>query len=317
MKRRLFLATLATPALALAQMPARPITLIAPFTPGGPVDVLARVLAQGFLARTGQPATVENRAGGAGNIGIELVRRAAADGTTLLVVPAGNLTINPTLLRNLPYDVARDFAPVSMMATTPNLILASPRFAPRSVAELLAAARARPGEITYGSPGVGSQLHLAMELLRDKASIDIQHVPYRGTTQALSDLLSGQIQLLASNLPVALPLVRGGQAHAIAMTTAARSAALPYVPTLAESGFPGIDITSWYGLLAPRATPASVVTALAETTEAILRASETAATLTAQGLDIVCEPPAIFAARLARETALWAAIIRDRRITPD
>lgn len=311
MKRRIFLATLATP--ALAQMPARPITLIAPFTPGGPVDVLARVLAQGFLARTGQPATVENRAGGAGNIGIELVRRAAPDGTTLLVVPAGNLTINPTLLRNLPYDVARDFAPVSMMATTPNLILASPRFAPRNVAELLATARARPGEITYGSPGVGSQLHLAMELLRDKASIDIQHVPYRGTTQALSDLLSGQIQLLASNLPVALPLVRGGQAHAIAMTTAA----LPDVPTLAESGFPGIDVTSWYGLLAPRATPASVVTALAETTEAILRAPETAATLTAQGLDIACEPPAVFAARLARETTLWAAIIRDRRITPD
>lgn len=315
MKRRLLLAALATP--ALAQMPARPITLIAPFTPGGPVDVLARVLAQGFLARTGQAATVENRAGGAGNIGIELVRRAAADGTTLLVVPAGNLTINPTLLRNLPYDVERDFAPVSMMATTPNLIIASPRFAPRTVAALLAAARARPGEITYGSPGVGSQLHLAVELMRGRAGIDIQHVPYRGTTQAMTDLLSGQIQLLASNLPVALPVVRAGQAHAIAMTTAARSSALPDVPTLAESGFPGMDITSWYGLLAPRATPPGVVAAIAETTEAILRAPETAATLTAQGLDITCEPPAIFAARLRTETAIWAAVIRERRITPD
>jgi tripartite-type tricarboxylate transporter receptor subunit TctC len=314
-KRRIFLATLASP--ALAQMPARPITLVAPFTPGGPVDVLARVLAQGFLARTGQPANVENRAGGAGNIGIELVRRATPDGTTLLVVPAGNLTINPTLLRNLPYDVPRDFAPVSMMATTPNLIIASPRFAPRSVAELIAAARQKPGEITYGSPGVGSQLHLAMELLRAQAGIDIQHVPYRGTTQALTDLLSGQIQLLASNLPVALPVVRAGQAHAIAMTTAQRSAALPEVPTLAESGFPTIDVTSWYGLLAPRATPASVVASLAEATEAILRAPETAATLTAQGLDIACEPPAIFAERLTRETTMWAAIIRDRRITPD
>ncbi len=315
MKRRVLLAALSAP--ALAQMPGRPITLIAPFTPGGPVDVLARVLAQGFLARTGQAATVENRAGGAGNIGIELVRRAAADGTTLLVVPAGNLTINPTLLRNLPYDVERDFAPVSMMATTPNLIIASPRFPARTVPELLAVAQARPGEITYGSPGVGSQLHLAVELMKGRAGIDIQHVPYRGTTQALTDLLSGQIQLLASNLPVALPVVRAGQAHAIAMTTAARSAALPDVPTLVESGFPGMDITSWYGLLAPKATPPAVVTALAEATEAILRAPETAATLTAQGLDIVCEPPAVFAARLRTETAMWAAVIRERRFTPD
>jgi len=315
MRRRVLLAALSAP--ALAQVPGRPITLIAPFTPGGPVDVLARVLAQGFLARTGQPATVENRAGGAGNIGIELVRRAVADGTTLLVVPAGNLTINPTLLRNLPYDVERDFAPVSMMATTPNLLIANPRFAPRTVAELLVAARARPGEITYGSPGVGSQLHLAVELMKGRAGVDIQHVPYRGTTQALTDLLSGQIQLLASNLPVALPVVRGGRAHAIAMTTAARSAALPDVPTLAESGFPGMDITSWYGLLVPRATPPAVVAALAETTEAILRAPETLATLTAQGLDIVCEPPAVFAARLRSETAMWAAVIRQHRITPD
>jgi len=142
-------------------------------------------------------------------------------------------------------------------------------------------------------------------------------VPYRGTTQALTDLLSGQIQLLASNLPVALPVVRGGRAHAIAMTTAARSAALPDVPTLAESGFPGMDITSWYGLLVPRATPPAVVAALAETTEAILRAPETLATLTAQGLDIACEPPAVFAARLRSETAMWAAVIRQHRITPD
>ncbi len=315
MRRRLFLAALGTP--ALAQLPARPITLIAPFTPGGPIDVLARVLAQGFLARTGQPAAVDNRAGGAGNIGIELVRRATGDGTTLLVIPAGNLTINPTLMRNLPYDVERDFAPVSMMATTPNLLIASPAFAPRDVAGLIAAAKARPGDITYASPGVGSQLHLAMELMRARADIDIQHVPYRGTTQALTDLLSGQVQLLASNLPVALPVVQAGRAHAIAMTTAARSPALPNVPTLAESGFPGMDVTSWYGLLAPKATPTATVAALAEAVEAILRAPETQATLTAQGLAIACEPPDVFEARLRRETAMWAEIIRERRITPD
>jgi len=319
--RRVLLAALvATPAAAQNAppgFPTRPMTLVAPFSPGGPIDVLARVLAQGFQLRTGQPAAVENRAGGAGNIGIEAVRRAPTDGTTLLVVPAGNLTINPTLMRNLPYDVARDFAPVSMLATTPNLILASVQFAPRDLSGLIAAARAKPGEITYGSPGVGSQLHLAMELLRSRTGIDIQHVPYRGTTQALTDLLSGQIQLLASNLPVALPILRDNKAHAIAMTTASRSAALPAVPTLAEGGVPGIDVTSWYGLLAPRATPPATVLAIAELAASILRAPEMQASLTAQGLDIVCEPPDVFAARLQRETATWATVIRERGITPD
>ena len=314
------LASLALPARAqpLPQgFPTRPITLIAPFTPGGPIDVLARVLAQGFQARGGPPASVDNRTGGAGTIGIDLVRRAAPDGATMLVVPAGNLTISPTITRNLPYDVERDFAPVSMMATTPNVIVAAAGSPLRSVAELLAAARARPDSISYGSSGVGSQLHLQMELLRSKAGIEIQHVPYRGTTQALTDLLGGRIQLLSSNLPVVLPGLREGRLQAIAVTTARRIAELPEVPTLAESGFPDIDVTSWYGLLVPRATPVATVRAITEATEAVLRAPETARTLAAQGLDIVCEPPDVFAARLRRETALWAEVIRARNIAAD
>ncbi|WP_376095588.1 Bug family tripartite tricarboxylate transporter substrate binding protein [Roseomonas sp. CCTCC AB2023176] len=312
-------ATLVTTRGALAQgapeaFPRRPLTLIAPFTPGGPIDILARVLAAGFQARTGQPAAVDNRAGGAGIPGIDAVRRAAPDGTTMLVIPAGNLTINPTLLRNLPYDVERDFAPVSMMATTPNLILGAPNLPARTIGELIALAKARPDELSYGSPGVGSGLHLAMELLRSKAGIQMAHVPYRGTTQAVNDLLGGTLPLLASNLPVALPLVRDGRAKALAMTTAERSAALPDVPTLAESGFPGIDVTSWYGLLVPRATPAAVVAAISQVTEAVLRAPEAGASLAAQGMDVVCEPPEPFAARLRRETALWAEVIRERNI---
>jgi len=313
---------LASPALgqtsgAPADFPRKPLTLIAPFTPGGPIDILARTLAQGFQARSGQTAAVDNRAGGAGNIGIDLVRRATPDGTTMLVIPAGNLTINPTLLRGLTFEVERDFAPVSMMATTPNIILAGTQSGIRSVADLIAKAKANPGAITYGSPGVGSQLHLAMELLRSRAEIDIQHVPYRGTTQAVADLLNGQIQLLASNLPVALPLVRDNRAVPVALTTAARTPALPDVPTLAESGFPGMDVTSWYGLLVPRATPAPVVQAIAELTETVLRAPETAPVLAAQGMDVVCEPPAVFAERLKRETAMWAQVIRERGITAD
>ncbi len=312
--RRSLLALLAAPAIARAQVPQRPVTLVAPFTPGGPVDVLARLLAQGLQAQTGQPATVENRTGGAGNIGIDAVRRAAPDGTTLLVIPAGNLTINPTIMRNLTWELERDLAPVTMLATAPNVVCCAPGFAARDVAGLIALAKARPGGVTYGSPGVGSQLHLAMELLAAKAGVEFTHVPYRGTTQALSDLLGGPVQLLASNLPVALEPVRQGQIRALAMTTARRSAFLPEVPTLAESGFAGMDVTSWYGLLAPRATPPAVVEALHAACEAILREPATAERVRAQALDVVCEAPAIFAARLRRETAEWAQVIRDRNI---
>lgn len=300
-----------------AAFPRQPLTLVAPFSPGGPIDVLARVLALGFQARTGLPATVDNRTGGAGNIGIEAVRRAPADGTTMLVIPAGNLTINPTLMRNLPFDVERDFAPVSMLATAPNLIVSTPSLPARSITELIALAKAKPGTLSYGSPGVGSQLHLAMELFDEKAGIDLVHVPYRGTTQALSDLLGGQIQLLVSNLPVVLSAVRSGQLRALAMTTAQRSPELPDVPTLEESGIPGVDVTSWYGLLVPSATPAPVVKAIADAAALVLHTPETRDRIKAQGLEIVCEPPEVFAQRLKRETAMWAKVIRDRGITLD
>jgi tripartite-type tricarboxylate transporter receptor subunit TctC len=233
----------------------------------------------------------------------------------MLVIPAGNLTISPTIIRNLPYDVERDFAPVSMMATTPNVIVGPAGTPLRSVQALVAAAKARPDSIAYASSGVGSQLHLQMELLRSKAGIEIQHVPYRGTTQALTDLLGGRVQLLSSNLPVVLPGIRDGRLHPLAVTTARRVASLPDVPTLAESGFPDIDVTSWYGLLVPKAVPAATVAAIGATVEAILRAPDNAQTLANQGLEVLCEPPDVFAARLRRETALWAQVIRERGIT--
>lgn len=320
--------TFALPALLLAPgaraqdglpaaFPRKPLALVAPFTPGGPIDLLARVLAQGFQQRTGQNAAVDNRSGGAGNIGIDLVRRAAPDGTTMLVIPAGNLTINPTLLKNLTFDVERDFAPVSMLASAPNLLVAAPGFPANTLQEMIALAKARPGALSYGTPGVGSQLHLAVELLKQKAGIEITHVPYRGTTQALADLLGGQIQLLASNLPVALPGLRDGKLKALALTTAARSPAIPQVPTMAEAGIPGIDVTSWYGLLVPRATPDAVVQAIAEGCATVLRAPENAERIKAQELEVVFEPPRPFAERLRRETAMWAQVIRERGISAE
>jgi tripartite-type tricarboxylate transporter receptor subunit TctC len=298
---------------APAAFPRRPITLVVPFSPGGPVDVLGRLLAQEYQARSGQSATVDNRTGGAGNIGIEAVKHAAPDGTTLLLIPAGNLTINPTLMHNLAFDVERDFAPITILATAPNVLVASPKLGITTIAELIA--RAKRDSITYGSPGVGSQLHLAVELFKEKTGAEIAHVPYRGSTQALNDLLGDHIDLMVTNLPVILPSIKAGIVIPLAMTTAQRSAFIPEVPTLAEAGVPGIDVTSWYGLLAPRAIPRDTRDAIFAVTADILSEPEIREKLRLQGLEVMLETPDIFAARIRRETAAWAALIRSRNIS--
>jgi tripartite-type tricarboxylate transporter receptor subunit TctC len=297
-----------------ADFPHHPMTVIVPLAAGGPLDVLGRLLAQEYQTRSGQPATVDNRTGGSGNIGIDAVRRATPDGTTLLVIPAGNLTINPTLMRNLSFDVERDFAPIALLATTPNLLVTSPKSGFNSVAGLIA--KAKQSAISYGSPGVGSQLHLAVELFKQKTGIEMMtHVPYRGTTPALNDLLGGHIDVLVSNLPVALPVIKSGTVVPLALTTAERSPLVPDVPTLAEVGVPGIDVTSWYGLLAPRATPKPVLDAIFTVTADVLNSKALQEKLDAQGLAVRIEAPDVFAERIRRETAVWAAIIRARNIT--
>ncbi|MBI0535278.1 tripartite tricarboxylate transporter substrate binding protein [Roseomonas sp. KE2513] len=303
----------ARPAFA-ESWPTRPVTIVAPFTPGGPVDVLARVIAQGIQSASGQPAVVDNRTGAQGNIGIDAVRRAAPDGNTLLLVPAGNLTINPTLMSNLTFDVERDFGPVSMLATAPNVIVCAPSLPVRTIAELVAYAKSRPEGVTYASPGVGSQLHLAGELLAQRAGISMLHVPYRGSSQALTDVVAGNVQLLFTNLPAALAAIRGGQVRALALTTATRSPTAPEIPTLEELGLPGFDITSWYGLLAPRATPDATLAAIYAAIRAVLHAPATTASLEAQGLTITDEGLAEFGARIRCETATWAEVIRSRNI---
>jgi tripartite-type tricarboxylate transporter receptor subunit TctC len=204
-----------------AAFPKRPMTLISPLAPGGAVDVLARILTQEYQARSGWPATVENRTGGAGNIGIDAVRRATPDGTTLLVAPAGNLTINPTLIPNLSIDIQRDFAPLTILDTAANLFAAGAKLGIRTIPELIG--KAKQTTMSYGPPGVGSQLHLAMELFKQKTGIEITHVPYRGMPPALADLLGGHIDILVSNLPVVLPLIKEAKVIPLALTTAERS----------------------------------------------------------------------------------------------
>lgn len=297
--------------------PAKPVTIVAPFPPGGPIDVLARLVGEKFRERTGQPVIVENRPGAAGNIGISAVAKAAPDGYTWLFVPQGNITINATLMKNLPFDWQRDFVPVTLVAQAPNVLAVHPSVPVKNVAELIDYARANPGKVTYGSPGVGSSLHLAGELLRRDAGIDIVHVPYKGTTQAMQDLMGGQVTMMFGSMPTLMPQVRAGKLRALAVTTPQRSSAAPELPTMIESGLKGFDVPSWYGALVPAATPPAIVNRIQQEIEAIVTAPETRAALEAQGLYPVASKPDAFAAQIRRETAIWAKVIQDAGVRPE
>lgn len=316
-RRALLASALAAPLLAQAQGLQGPWKIVAPFPPGGPVDTLARLLATGLQARHGAAAVVDNKPGANGNLGIEAVKRAAPDGRTLLVIPAGNLTINPTLLPNLPYDVQKDFVPVAMLAKAPNLLVAHPSVPAKNAAELVALAKARPGALSYASPGVGSGLHLAGELFQIQTGTDLVHVPYKGTGQALTDVLGGTVPLMFSNLPGVLAQIRQGKLRAIGLTDSARAAAAPEIPTLAEQGITGVVVPSWYALLAPAGTPPAVVQALAQEVNAQLAQPATRDALAAQGLALWPMTPAELDAHIRAETATWAGIIKARRISPE
>ena len=315
------LAAIALPADAQSdvhkQLAAERFTIVSPFPPGGPVDTLARVLSDGLARRYGQAAVVDNQVGAAGNIGMEKVKRAKGDGHTLLVIPAGNVTINPTLMPNFPFDMQKDFVPITMLAKAPNVLVASPASGIKSVKELVAQAKAKPGTLSYASPGVGSGLHLAGELFKQQAGIDLLHVPYKGTPPALNDVLGGSVPLMLSNLPATLPFIGNGKLIALGVTEAVRSPAAPDIPTLAEQGIQGVAVTSWYGLMAPRGTPAAVVDQLAKDAAEMLAQPEVRERLKAQGMTGAAMKPAEFAAHIRDETAVWARIVKARNIVAE
>lgn len=312
------LAMMATPWLgAQAQVQDRTV-VVAPFPPGGPVDWLARVLAEQVGRRSNQPAVVENPSGGAGNIGIDRVRKARPDGRTALVVPAGNLTINPTLMPNFPFNIEKDFVAVTMLAKAPNVLVAAPSSRIRSVKDLIEQARARPGQLSYASPGIGSGLHLAGELFKQQTGVDLLHVPYKGTAPALNDVMGGTVPLMFTNLPAALPQIRSGKLVALGITDAQRDALVaPDIPTLAEQGVPGVVVTSWYGLLLPAGSPAETVGQWLKDAQDALAQPAVRESLKTQGLTAVLSSPADFAAHIKTETATWARIIRARNITAE
>src|SRR2546422_8038760 len=251
----LLIAPLAAGASPAQDYPSRPVRMVVPFSPGGSTDTLARIVGQKLSERSGQPVIIENRAGAGGNIGAEQVTRSAPDGYTLLLggVPHA---ISASLYSKLPYDLARDLAAVAEIASFPSAIVLHPSLPAHSVKELIALARVRPGQLIFGSAGNGSPNHLALELFKTMAGVDMVHVPYKGSGQLVGDLLAGQVQLASMGLPVAIPHVQSGKLRAVAVTGAARSSLLPEVPTVSEAGLPGFEVTSWYGVFGPTGLPA-------------------------------------------------------------
>ena len=308
----------AAPTTAMAQAwPERNTKFVVPFPAGGVLDVLTRSVAEPLQAASGKTIVVENLPGAAGNIGIQQVARAAADGTTVLFVPQGNITINATLLPNMPFKWERDFTPVTLLAYAHNVLVVHPSVPAKTVAEFVALAKAQPGKLNYASPGNGSSLHLIGELLAREAKLDIVHVPYKGTTQALQDLVGGQVQAMFGAVPTLLPAIKAGQVRALAVTTSRRAEQLPEVPTLAEAGIKGIDVPSWYGVMLPAATPAPLVAKVHAAIAGALAQAPVRDKLLAQGLVPVASAPADFAAQIQRETAVWARIIREGGIKAD
>nr|WP_240636183.1 tripartite tricarboxylate transporter substrate binding protein [Caldimonas tepidiphila] len=304
----------AVPGVAGAQaaFPSKPITIIVPFSAGGTTDILARLIGQQLGPELGgQTVVIDNRAGAGGNIGAQAAARAAADGHTLFMGTVGTHAINASLYKKLPYDPVKDFAPLTRVAVVPNLLVTHPSVPFKTVPEMIAYARANPGKLTFGSPGNGSSPHISGELFKSLAKVDMQHIPYKGSAPAMSDLLGGQIDVMFDNMPSALPHVKSGKLRALAVTPARRSPELPSVPTLAEAGVPGYEATSWFGLYAPAGTPPQVLSRLHGALTKVLASPEVQKKIAEQGAEPVSETPEEFAAFMRRETEKWARVVRE------
>ena len=304
-------AALAPVAFAQPAYPTKPIRIVVPFPPGGTTDILARAAAQKMTEAWKEKAVVDNRPGAGGNIGAELVAKAPADGYTLLMGTVGTHAINASLYAKMPYDHVKDFAPVILVAAVPNVLVVHPSVPATTVAELIAYAKANPGKLNFASSGSGTSIHLAGELFKVMAGVQMTHVPYKGSAPAIADLLGGQVQLMFDNLPSALPQIRAGKLRALAVTSSQRAAALPDVPTIAESGLPGYEASSWFGLLAPAGTPADIVAKINGEVARWLASPEAKEKLLAQGANAAGGTPEDFARHIATETAKWQKVVRE------
>ncbi|MET0363582.1 MAG: tripartite tricarboxylate transporter substrate binding protein [Sphingobium sp.] len=303
---------MAAPTVAQTGYPDRPVRIIVGFTAGSATDITARMFAQKLNAAWNVPVTVENIPGAGGSVGGDRVAKAAPDGTTLYWGANGAMTINPSLLPNPTFDTVRDLAPIARVLVMPSLLVVNNDVPAKSVAELFALAKARPGQLSYASPGVGTPQHIAGELLKSLASVDIVHVPYRGV--ALADVIGGRVTMTLQNMGAILPVVRDGKLRALAVTSNQRSPIIPELPTLAESGFPGFEAISWFGLLAPAHTAAPIIAKVHEEIVKIAAQTDMRERLAQLGLEVAVNSPDEFAALINADIAKWAKVIKDANI---
>jgi len=297
--------------------PARPIRMIVPFAPGGGGDIVGRLLAQKMSEGLGKPLVIDNRGGAGGTIGTELAVKALADGYTVLLGNVGPLALSPSLYPQLTYDAVRDLAPVSMVASFPNVLVANISLPARSIQELVALIKSRRGKMNFGSAGTGTSTHLAAELFKAVARLDIVHVPYKGGAAALTDVIAGQVAYYFGSLPSSLPLARAGKVQALAVTSLRRSSAAPEIPTIAESGYPGFETAAWYGVLVPIGTPREIVMRLNRATIAALGAAEVKERLVQEGSEPMGSSPAQFGAYIKSEIEKWSKVVREANIKGD
>ena len=306
---------LAFPGWAQESWPSRPLRFILPFPPGGGTDILGRLIAERLSASLGQPVVTENRGGAGGNVGAEAAARAAPDGYTIVLV-APSLAISPTLYSKLNYDPVKDFAPVSLVATVPNVMVTQPSM-PGDLREFIAAVRAKPGAHNFGSGGAGTSNHLAGELFNLVAGTRLVHIPYKGVNLAMQDVLSGNVHLVFIGIPAAAPHIKAGRLRALAVVAPQRSAALPEVPTVADAGLADFEVTTWYGVLAPAGSPRNVIARLNAELVKIMHSSELKDKLAASGTDPLTSTPEEFAAYIKKEIAKWGDVIRRAGVKAD
>lgn len=291
--------------------PHKAITMVVPFSAGGTTDILARIVGQALTLELGQSVIIENKPGAGGNIGAQQAARAKADGYTVFMGTVGTHAINQALYKKLPYDPLKDFVPLSRVATVPNLLVVNPKRPFKTVQDMIAYAKAHPGEIAFGSPGSGASPHVSGALFQSLTGAEITHVPYKGSAPAISDLLGNQIAIMFDNMPSAIQHVRSGKLIPVAVTTAKRSPELPDVPTLAEAGVPGYEATSWFGLWAVAGTPAPVLTRLHSALAKVLQDPAVVQKINDQGGEVTIDTPAQFEAFIKAEASKWGKVVRE------
>ena len=306
----LSLLLMAGTATAQTSYPEKQVRVLVGFAAGGPADIAARIVADGLSEAWGKPVVVENLTGAAGNVSADRVAKSAPDGYTLTMAASSTIATNVSLYDKLPFDPVKDLAPISQVCFTPNILALNNDVPAKSVQELVALARARPGELTFGSAGVGTSQHLSGELFKTMAGVSLQHVPYRGIAQVMPDVLGGRLTMTFGNISAVLPLSRENKLRALAVTSIKRSASVPNLPTMAEQGFPGFDSTAWFGLMAPAGTPAPIVAKVHAETARILARAEVREKFATLGMEVIGNTPAQFGDVIKAEIPVWAKVIK-------